>query len=66
MNKFKKAVLTLSISSALIFTSNANATGWPVSDVGLLSYLSNSAAGGIVTDNGGVISLLNSIKWKPS
>lgn len=61
MNNFKKAVLALSICSATLITTNANAAGWPVSDIDLLSYLSNSAAGGVVTDNGGVISLLNSI-----
>lgn len=60
MRIFKKAFLATSLIAG-ISISNANATGWPVSDVGLLSYLSNSAAGGVVTDNGGVISLLNAI-----
>ena len=64
MNKLKKGFLSFTVLSVLIAGSlpaTAAATGWPVSDVGLLAYLSNSAAGGVVTDNGGVISLLTQI-----
>lgn len=62
-SKFKKIALVLAGTLCLgSFPASAIATGWPVSDVGLLAYLSNSAAGGIVADNGGVISLLNQIE----
>lgn len=57
-----KKILVLSVLLSTSHITNAAATGWPVSDIGLLSYLSNSAAGGVVTDNGGVISLLNQIE----
>lgn len=61
MRMFKRK-LAIGVLLSLSYLNHANATGWPVSDVGLLSYLSNSAAGGVVTDNGGVISLLNQIE----
>ncbi|WP_368656976.1 hypothetical protein [Pantoea agglomerans] len=59
---FNKKIIALSVLLSLSHVTNAAATGWPVSDVGLLAYLSNSAAGGVVADNGGVISLLNQIE----
>ncbi|THB82736.1 hypothetical protein E1N66_19390 [Pantoea allii] len=61
MKRLNKSIVAASILTAFTM-SNANATGWPVSDVGLLAYLSNSAAGGVVTDNGGVISLLKQVE----
>lgn len=57
-----KKILAATILLSFVPVSNATATGWPVSDIGLLAYLSNSAAGGVVTDNGGVISLLKQVE----
>lgn len=62
-SKFKKLSLILTTTLCLSSTpAFALAAGWPVSDIDLLAYLSNSAAGGVITDNGGVISLLNQIE----
>ncbi len=56
--KFKKTMLGLITTATLsiMYTGNANAGGWPVSDLELISYL-----GGATTGNGGVVELLTAL-----